>query len=314
MDYYQQLDQNGFFVIEQAIAPDLCTELLGYVIHSFARTQSDFILEANFRAHTPLALTPLVSGAMTQVVQQGYASLDRFLAGAQRLVECSSITVFPYAKAQSIHPDEQNIGKNLISVFVNLAPTTQESGALRIIPGSHRRVRNAPPNVTPDVLELPLGSAVFMNSKTWHGGGANQTTDKIRPVFYFSFGEPHLEGPTYSILPEVFDLAKSLNDFRGTAQQQWSPQSRPVLPDGVLITSTLSPDSERMLLLISHGKVVRRVTLSDDKPWIQAIIERVVQSSEPLTLTEITKDVGVDINWLIQFFTYYGQEGWFRAL
>lgn len=314
MDYYQQLDQKGFFVIEQALSPELCSELLGYIIASFAKTKPDFILEPNFRAHTPLELIPLTSTAITQVVQQGYPSLDRFLSGAQRLVECSSITVFPHAKAQNIHPDEQNSGKNLISVFVNLAPTTQASGALRIIPGSHKHLSDLAPKGSPDILELPLGSAVFMNSKTWHGGGANRTVDTIRPVFYFSFGEPYLKGPTYSILPEVFDLVKSLKDFRGTAQRSWSAESRPVLPRGALIASTVGLDGVPMLLLISHGKVIRRVTLSPESPWIQTIIALVTQSPGQLALADIQTKVGIDINWLIQFFAYYDQEGWFRPL
>ena len=151
-----------------------------------------------------------------------------------------------------------------------------------------------------------------MNGKTWHGGGANQTSDTIRPVFYFSFGEPHLKGPTYSILPEVFDLAKSLQDFRGTAQRNWSAESRPVLPKGALIASTVGPKGVPMMLLISHGRVVRRVTISPQKPWIQKIISLVIHSPGQLTLADIQTQVGIDINWLIQFFSYYGQENWFR--
>ena len=151
MDYYQQLDEKGFFVIEKALSPELCSELLGYVIASFSKTRPDFVLEPSFRIHTPLELTSLTSKVITQVVQKGYSGVDRFLSGSQRLVECSSITVFPHAKAQKIHPDEQNPGKNLISVFVNLAPTTQTSGALRIIPGSHTHLSD----LAPKALEIP---------------------------------------------------------------------------------------------------------------------------------------------------------------
>jgi hypothetical protein len=207
------LEDDGFMVVERAITERTCAKLLKYMVASFHKKQTDYIIKPKYRVHCPLELTKLVEKTLVTVVSKRYGELDRFLNGSQDLVELSSITVFPYAKEQGIHPDEQNAGKRLISVFVNLAPTSFESGALRIIPGTHKDLDTDFSDHAAQPLELPIGSAVFMDSKTWHGGCANQTLDRIRPVFYFSFGEPRMDSPTYSILSGVEKLGKTLANF-----------------------------------------------------------------------------------------------------
>lgn len=314
MNYTQQLQEDGYFVMEGVLSEEGCKALLNDIISSFSQTPPDFILESGFRVHTPLAFMPSVDQTLNQVVAPTYSTLASFLQGQQRLVELSSITVFPHAQAQNLHPDEQNSGKYLISVFVNLAPTTKESGALRIVPGSHNHPGQDFSNATPHVLELPMGSAVFMNSKTWHGGGANQTQDRIRPVFYFSLGEPDLAGPTYSIRPDVYQRGKTLADFRNShvlKTMEWTKDSRPKIPENTLIVAPLNLDQNPTFLLIHNCIVTKRVTLTAETPWIQQIIALVVQAPGHHTLEDIQRKVGVEIDWLLAFFQYYASEGWF---
>ena len=314
---YQEFEDRGYVVAPSLFSEETCTDLLQYIIASFHRTKSDYIIEPNSRVHSPLELTSLTQDAVTQAVEPNYNTLETFLSGSQRLVELSSITVFPYAKAQRIHPDEQNLGKHLISVFINLAPTTKASGALRIIPGSHKDPDRNFRSVASEVLELPLGSAVYMNSKTWHGGGANQTSDRIRPVFYFSFGEPGLDGPTYSILPDVANLNKSLSDFKKQGPRKvtaWSVDSRPTLPYGASVVTPLDVSQGSSLLLISQQRVLKQVKLSPETPWIKQIISMVVEAPGQYSLSDIQHQVGIDMDWLINFFSYYSQEGWFSLV
>ena len=62
------------------------------------------------------------------------------------------------------------------------------------------------------VMTLPKGSSVLMDSRVVHSGTANTSHDCMRPVFYFSFGEKDISGPTYSIRSEYSGKYK-LNDF-----------------------------------------------------------------------------------------------------
>lgn len=315
MNYSQKLEDDGFFVIERAISETFSAELLGFVIDSFSDTNPDFILESSFRVHSPLELTPLVERAVNEIVTPAYSALDPFLQGSKRLVELSSITVFPHANAQNIHFDEQNAGKYLISIFVNLAPTSRESGALSIIPGSHKAPDHDFSEDPYDVVELPIGSAVFMNSKTWHGGGSNQTLDRIRPVFYMSFGEPGMDGPTYSIRDDVFGLGKQLSDFNGStiAVSDWGAEARPRVPENKLIVAPLNIEQDPGYLLLKNGVVEKRFDVSDDSHAAQQLFTMVMQQPGHRTLGEIHKELELDMGWLQSFFQYYGNEGWFTA-
>lgn len=317
-DYDQHLKKYGYFVIEKVIPEATCKALLGHVISSFPQSQTDFIIKPDFRMHVPLSLTPLVGQSIEKILSPAATVVSEFLSGSQKLVELSSITVFPHAQAQNIHPDEQNKNKQLLSVFVNLVPTTQASGALHIVPGSHLNYKKDHSKEIDQVLELPMGSAVFMNSKTWHGGGANQTVDRIRPIFYFSFGEPNLPGPTYSIRPDVRKLEKELSNFILPTQPAailWHEKARPTIPEGAFVTSLLRSENtpETTLLLVENCCVTKQVQISSQTPWLLEIMTLVVQSPGKFTLAEISERVGVDLAWLLEFFSYYGVEGWFAA-
>lgn len=207
-------EEDGYAIVKEALPESLCAELLSFIIASFATTRQDFVLEPEFRVHCPLAWEDIVETCLSTILAPIQGLLSRFLGDSDELVELSSITVFPGAKAQVLHPDEGNPDKRIVSVFINLTAVDASSGAFRIVPGSHRDPALRPEEQDASSLQLAAGTAVVMNSKTWHGGGANFSQNKFRPVFYFSFGEPNLKGPTYSIRPEVKALGKRLADFR----------------------------------------------------------------------------------------------------
>ena len=65
---------------------------------------------------------------------------------------------------------------------------TDENGATRIVPGSHRR--NRTPTVEDDKhtvpLEAPAGSVIVMEGRVWHRTGFNRTEDRRRAgIFAF---------------------------------------------------------------------------------------------------------------------------------
>jgi len=204
------LDEQGYFVVEKALDDEESRALLQEVIATFATASRTGIRKAKFRVHAPLDMTPRVFRSVQTVLSRGYDTVRSFLPRERYLVELSSITAFPGAGAQAIHRDEFDVGKGIVSVFVNLAPTARGVGALVIVPGTHRNTD--PPTGTPLYLELPAGSAVFMNGKVAHAGTENTSADRFRPVFYFSIGDSDMKGPVYSIKPYL-ERRFTLEDF-----------------------------------------------------------------------------------------------------
>jgi ectoine hydroxylase-related dioxygenase (phytanoyl-CoA dioxygenase family) len=72
--------------------------------------------------------------------------------------------------------------------MVALSDFRRESGATRVVPGSHRWPAERWPE--PDEIadaEMPAGSAVLYLGSTMHGGGANATADEWRFGLHVSY-------------------------------------------------------------------------------------------------------------------------------
>lgn len=106
-------------------------------------------------------------------------------------------TVFigPGEKAQELHRDDINwavparLGIDLqVSVMVALGDYDAEVGATMVIPRTHRLPIDQPvdPSLAKSV-ELEKGDAMIWVGSLLHGGGANQTTDRVRKGLYISY-------------------------------------------------------------------------------------------------------------------------------
>lgn len=99
----------------------------------------------------------------------------------------TAIEILPGESAQALHRDDSLYPMELaglelqIGVMWALNDFTQENGATRVIPGSHRFLRSWHlPNLSAwEAAVMPKGSALFYLGSTWHGGGAN-TSDGPR--------------------------------------------------------------------------------------------------------------------------------------
>lgn len=99
----------------------------------------------------------------------------------------SSISIAPGERAQPIHADDQLIGLArphpalVCNSMWALTDFTEENGATRIIPGSHKT--DTYPEYGPDIrydsipAEMKRGSVLIWNGSLWHGGGANKSQE-----------------------------------------------------------------------------------------------------------------------------------------
>jgi ectoine hydroxylase-related dioxygenase (phytanoyl-CoA dioxygenase family) len=107
--------------------------------------------------------------------------LDRVL-GHYQLSAPVAIQIGPGEKAQTLHRDEgvYPLPEPHPPVVVNsiwpLDDFTEENGATRLIPRSHRwEPGRVPDGEETVVAAMPAGSAMIYLGSLWHGGGANHT-------------------------------------------------------------------------------------------------------------------------------------------
>jgi ectoine hydroxylase-related dioxygenase (phytanoyl-CoA dioxygenase family) len=98
----------------------------------------------------------------------------------------SSISIDPGEVAQPIHVDDAliKLPRPHPAVVCNsmwaLTDFTEENGATRIVPGSHRYAEKPEYGSHPQSIpaEMPKGSILVWNGSLWHGGGANRSGER----------------------------------------------------------------------------------------------------------------------------------------
>jgi len=189
----RELREQGYSIVERVLEPELCAAVLAefaamdgtwkrslvQAFHSFDTVRYFDLLNAadvfqRIPVHT--AILPVARAVLGDDCQLG---------------SFGSVSIGPGEPAQGVHVDdmlyrlERPHPDIYLNVMIALVDYTDENGATRIIPGSHRWPHNPPLRTTADVdqdaeyvtipAEMPADSVCFFLGSTYHGGGANHS-------------------------------------------------------------------------------------------------------------------------------------------
>jgi ectoine hydroxylase-related dioxygenase (phytanoyl-CoA dioxygenase family) len=124
----------------------------------------------------------------------------------------------PGADAQLLHRDElvwSDVPRPhdtlQIASMIALCDFSEENGATRIVPGSHRWPADRVPDESETVAAvMPAGAAVLYLGSTIHGGGANRSTDQRRRGLHLSYVVGWLRTEENSYLAVPLDRVRDL--------------------------------------------------------------------------------------------------------
>jgi ectoine hydroxylase-related dioxygenase (phytanoyl-CoA dioxygenase family) len=226
----RQLDEQGYLVLPGLMSPELLDRVRRRVDELFdqegAAAGSEFKTEPGARrlancvnkgpVFEEVILTPEVLDAMAQVLGPDF-----------KLSSVNVRSADPHsASDQPLHADSAAIsdesGYWVCNSVWMLDDFTEENGATRMVPGSHRW-RTLPPPEMYDrhpQQQLVLGKAgdvVVMNAHMWHGGTANRTSAPRRAmhVYYTRSDKPQQQWQKKWLSAEV--------------QARLSPEARRIL-------------------------------------------------------------------------------------
>lgn len=216
----QQLDEQGYTVLESFIEPALLAELQTTVEDLFAAegtaAGSEFKQEPGSRRLANLVNKGPVFRRLLE--DQRLLQIVGHVLGDFKLSSLNARSANPRADCrQPLHADQGAVADErgfwVCNTVWMLTDFTPDNGAIRVVPGSHRwgqlpQQAMEDPNAThPDerLLTGRAGTVVVMNAHLWHGATANQT-DEVRTavhVFFVRRDKPQQQYQRQLLSPEV---------------------------------------------------------------------------------------------------------------
>jgi ectoine hydroxylase-related dioxygenase (phytanoyl-CoA dioxygenase family) len=237
----QQLDEQGFVVLDNCMDGDLLRELRQRIHELFDVEREHAGHEFKTEAHAHRLANLVDKGDVfgrAIVLPQVVEYVAHVLGPQMKLSSLNARSADPNGEVpQPLHvdmaaiPDER--GYWVCNAVWMLDDFTRENGATRVIPGSHTWGRRPQ-----DVLEDPYaphpqetlvlgraGSIAVMNAHAWHGGTANRTTaprlamhafycrrDKPQQQYQKQLLRPAVQSSLSPDLREMLALDDPLND------------------------------------------------------------------------------------------------------
>jgi ectoine hydroxylase-related dioxygenase (phytanoyl-CoA dioxygenase family) len=181
-----RIREDGYTLVEDAVEPELLDELataLGRLEQELGAAPARNIFEGTrtVRIYNLLARGEVfermpVHAHVLPIVEQ---VLDRGCL----VSSLSSIAIGPGEVPQPLHADDQLIPlpRPHVPIIVNsmwaITDFTDENGATRLVPGSHRRDHAPALGTSYETIPAAMrrGSVLIYDGALWHGGGANRT-------------------------------------------------------------------------------------------------------------------------------------------
>jgi ectoine hydroxylase-related dioxygenase (phytanoyl-CoA dioxygenase family) len=184
-----RIERDGYTVVDGAIEPDLCDELLRKVDDVVATSGIEpagnrfegarTVRVYNLLAHGPVFSRVPVHATILPIV-------ERVLDAGCLVSSLSSIDIGPGEVAQPLHADDQLIPlprphpPTVCNTMWALTDFTDENGATRIAPGTHLSVDTPRADVDHETIPATMakGSVLIWHGSLWHGGGANLSSHR----------------------------------------------------------------------------------------------------------------------------------------
>ncbi|MDE2852313.1 MAG: phytanoyl-CoA dioxygenase family protein [Acidobacteriota bacterium] len=180
MTHLEELEENGYVILEgvldreqqqalrSVLQPHFERHLFGRNPFEGHNTQRVYGLLAKSRLFDALIAHPAVMAACEATLGPGFL-----------LSVAHAILIHPGEVAQSLHHDDsfyplprprQALG---VSTIWALDDFTEDNGATRIVPGSHRWNGDRPDDAEARPVIMPAGSLLIFLGTLYHGGGEN---------------------------------------------------------------------------------------------------------------------------------------------
>jgi len=186
----EAVEAEGYAIVTDLIDVELCRKLVDDIDrietdHPIAYGANDF---EGFQTRRIFNLISRGERFRDLVIGDRILAIVEAILGEGILLSgTTSMNIGPGETPQLLHADDGMITlprphpATMVTTMWALTDFTDESGATRIVPGSHRRVEMPRPGEDHESIaaEMLAGSVMILHASTWHGGGAN-TTDSVQ--------------------------------------------------------------------------------------------------------------------------------------